>query len=811
LVAIGCGESTPPDDEPAPSPIDLSRASPLRPRLSGPGRLEIRSPELPGSVLSLGIDAAGTFRILSTELDLRAFTEDLDGLEALGFCPADFGDLGTLDALCVLVEPDASVTVDVTAISDTPGQLTTWSDLDRFDAGCTASSDTTLRCTITPEITLSPLATFTTPNDPVPPAGGCAPVARVAGSVGILEPLGDRLLVGGRTFAGIGQSYPGLVRFGADGVTVASCIPGPGDLDDEVRSVVEDGQGRLYVAGDFDGYLGEPACRNLARVGADGTLDPDFCSAIPEIVGAPQLIVDEPMLYVVSRRQVVAIDLATDTVVATSPTVAGGGPNTPLDIALVDDTLYLAGSVGQIGETTYAGLAALDASTLEPVPVPLAFEFDPHAIEVVGDELWLGGPFTTVDGQPRLRIAIVDEATLALTPTTVDVTGLNARVDDLAVSADGVWIAGRFEQVGGEDREGVALVSGQGVLLDETFELDIVGPKAFDRIAITQVVEDNGVVTILGNFDQVGDVLQHHLASFRRADGVLLDTSGVVTSFDEVARLFPTPSAQWVWAPGGVEFESTESGLVVYDPGTRTAEALDLQADGGVTGAWVEGDVAYLAGLFDTVLGQPRGGFAAVDLASGQLVPWSVDLGRLPSVFGAAFDADRLYVAGDALELDGTTTTFVRVLDKATGEDVPGIAPTLTGYVTDVVPYGDDLILCGDPQTVNGEPRAGLAWISAVDGTLRGTTADLEAPCYDLALTGDRLFVSSVTSASVSGLPADDRLFSVDAATGALDDWQPGFSTGFGSLFGLDTIEGAVLVAGLEFPFPGFPTLVAFD
>ncbi len=810
VLLVACGETDPREDVPS-EPIDLTRASTLRPRTSGPGRFAIRSPDVPGQRLAVTVDAADTFTLASSEDEVRAFVAGLDGLTALAACPADFGDLGTLDSLCAVVEPGAAITVDLTATPEAIGDLVAWSELDRFDAGCvpTAAAET-VRCTITAEIALSPLATFETPSDPPPPpvSGACEPVARAFGPVGVLEPWGDRLLIGGGGLEGVGQSYPGLVRFGTD-ATVEACVPGPGGLDDEVRSVVADRQGRLYVGGNFDSYQGDIACTNLARIGADGTLDRDFCLALPEPPGAALLVLDEPILYVIGRGDVVAVDIETDTVVATAPPMSIGGFNTPLDVALVDDTLYLAGSVSQVGDEAYEGLAALDATTLEPVPVPLSFEFDPHTIEVVGDRLWLGGGFTTVNGQTRLRVAVVDEQTLTLAPVTVDVTGLNARVDDLAVSADGVWIAGLFDQVAGEDRESLALVDGEGAVLDETYPLDYVGPDSFRRLIIEHVIEEDGVVTVLGDFNRVGDVLQHHLASFRRSDGALLDTPGVVTDFEAVARLFPTDSARWVWAPGGVDFVSSESGLVIYEPATRTAEPLELQADDQINAAWLDGDVAYLWGFFDNLLGEPRNRFAAVDLATGQLVPWSVDLGRLATVQHVAFGPDRIYVSGDFLELDGTSPSFVRVLDKATGATVPGIEPSISGWVLEVVPFGDDLILCGDPETVNGVPRSGLAWISAIDGSLRDLTAPLEAPCNHVALSGDTLYVNAITSSAVSGLPADDRLFAVNALTGAVDDWQPGFSGG--SIFGLDVAGDAVLAAGLQFPFLGSPTVVAFD
>lgn len=812
VAGVGCG-----DPSTIGPVVDAGDASPLRPRFSGAGRLEVRSPEVPGQVVVVDVDGE-TFDLVTPDDDVQTFVEALPGLDGLFPCLADFDDLGELVALCA--EVDTTIVLDVTAVPAESGDQVAWTEVDRFGQGCAATdAPDTLRCGLidSPQ-RLSPLATFT-PADapPLRPEGACDPLARMAGFTTFLEPYGDQLILGGTNFIGLGQAFSGLVAFG-EASLVDTCVPGPSPTD-TILGVVQDASGNLIVSGDFEGFGGEPGCENIARVLPDGSVDPVFCQALTDVEARSVLLLDGTQLYIANRLGVTAYDLASDTVTATSPPMVTQGPREPIELALLDGTLFLVGTVLSVGDETYEGLAAFDATTLAPLPVPVAFEFGPHAIEVVGDDLWIGGDFRTVNGENRARLAVVDGPTRTLTGLSVNVDGLNARVDDLAPSPDGVWVAGLFETVAGQPRGGVALVSPEGQLLDDAFDLrrDTEGYYGYSPLIVSQVLEKDGVVTVLGDFELVGDVPQYNLASFRRSDGALIDTPSLNTTFDSPARMFETASDRWFWAPAGVEFAERDSSILIFDPVARTVDPFDLDftdtfSRGTIFGVTVDGDVAYLTGFFAEVMGQPRDGFAAVDLVTKELLPPAPTF-QFPLLSGLTdveVGPDAIYIAGPFDQVDDVAQANFVALDKTTGNVLDSVAPTVEGSLAQIVRYEDTLVLCGSEMTVNGSFQGALAFVSAVDGSNLGFGTPLESPCFGVVRSGDTLYVSSITSPQVSGLPEPDRLFAVNAQTGALLDWQPGVTSG--SIFGFEAIDSAVLIAGLDFVFDyTFPTLLAYD
>jgi hypothetical protein len=156
-----------------------------------------------------------------------------------------------------------------------------------------------------------------------------------------------------------------------------------------------------------------------------------------------------------------------------------------------------------------------------------------------------------------------------------------------------------------------------------------------------------------------------------------------------------------------------------------------------------DGSTLYVGGSFDTVDGQPRQNFAAVDTATGALDPNVTVAPDLPVkaivatpyvvYFGGVFDEvngmARQHLAAISATTGALSTTWVPT--SAAGTDpCPSLLPAGTncGPTSDggsgnihsmaLSPDGNSLFLGGNFFYINGVPRNALARVSTVDGSL---------------------------------------------------------------------------------------------
>jgi trimeric autotransporter adhesin len=117
------------------------------------------------------------------------------------------------------------------------------------------------------------------------------------------------------------------------------------------------------------------------------------------------------------------------------------------------------------------------------------------------------------------------------------------------------------------------------------------------------------------------------------------------------------------------------------------------------------GGRVFVGGNFRTVNGISRPGLAALDPASGALLPWDARLIGFPNPPGAAFTpsvfrlaeaAGRLYVSGLFTEAGGAARVRFAVLDVATGNALPGVLTSTTYTVVNIAATATRVYLAGD-------------------------------------------------------------------------------------------------------------------
>jgi hypothetical protein len=360
------------------------------------------------------------------------------------------------------------------------------------------------------------------------------------------------------------------------------------------------------------------------------------------------------------------------------------------------DTLFLGGAFEQVGPQsgTFATVDVDDAST---IGAATTLTSEVTAIEGDGHGGWYVAT-QPVGGFGRFPIIehIRTDGTRDPAWTPPVLTGV---VRDLAVDTTHVFAVGAWFEINGVDRRNVAAFdASDGTLLpwdaQLTETLGRSGPVALS------VATANGRVYISGVFSHAQGQARDSMAVFDAASATLLPyyVPGTVTSLIVVgARIYVgavphdldlAPIASWrpttvpdpPYAATATAFygsEFTASGPRIFALDATTGARLPFAPvasthAGGFSSApsamTVLGDRLILGGGFTAVSGQPRTSLAAVDAATGALLPWAPVMG-----VGVA----QLAAQGDTIALGGSFTSTGGLLRQNLTASICGPAAPL--------------------------------------------------------------------------------------------------------------------------------------
>ena len=272
-----------------------------------------------------------------------------------------------------------------------------------------------------------------------------------------------------------------------------------------------------------------------------------------------------------------------------------------------------------------------------------------NALAVQPDgKIVIAGYFLEVNGSVRTRIArLLPNGSVESTATFNTGTGASSSIEAMVLQPDGkIIIAGDFTTFNGQPRERVARLSPDGTL-DAGFIADV------DGFVTAMALQPDGKVLIAGTFSNVDGQPRPGVAR-------LLATGGVDPGFVPAIQPGSYPSALALQRDGHILVsgylpravpgppkglvrllpDGTEESAATFLPGTDVGDIYDmtLQADGRIV----------VAGRFETMRGQPRGGIAVL-LPDGSLAPTDVfDTGS-----GARNGAGPGAVHAIALQADG--------------------------------------------------------------------------------------------------------------------------------------------------------------
>ncbi len=538
-------------------------------------------------------------------------------------------------------------------------------------------------------------------------------------------------------FTAIGGTAPGHVaRFKVDG-TLDSTFANP-DINGPVYAMAEDANGKILVAGLFNTVNGVTRNR-VARLNADGTLDPTFGDAqvfsnvSGIIISSLSAIAVDPSGRIViagafnlvtgSARNYLARLNADGTL---DPTFADPLLDTIATTVAIDPSgrVLVGGQFTSAGGSTRHLLARFNVDgTLDPTFADPALSGGGNGVEAVtvdgSGRIVVAGDFTSAGGSTRRNLARFNPDG-TLDPSLAD-PNLNNLADAVRVDSHGkIVVAGAFTTAGASNaaRNCLARFNRDGTL-DPAFA----NPN-LNASASALAVDANGRILVGGSFTFAGGAPRNRLARFNGEPGVD-PTRADPTFTPDPALGFANamamgPDGKILIAGGNFIAAGSHAVERVNPDGSLDSTFTDPSLDVGARGIAVDGDgKIVIVGDFSTVGGLSRTGVARLN----------VD-GTTDSTFDATdpnyFRTYSVAIDGNGKILVGSQLLGVKRLNSDGSADGTFTSPNLNGQALAITMAGDGRILIAGQFTTAGAGNAArnrLARFNA-DGTIDSTFAD---------------------------------------------------------------------------------------
>lgn len=656
------------------------------------------------------------------------------------------------------------------------------------------------------------------------------------GVVRAMSISGDILTIGG-DFGHVGPPTGSFATTDTAGTDVVA----RSGLRSEVAGIESDGAGGWFVAPGSSGVTTR-VTDELIHVLPDGTRDPDwhapyFADRILTILRVgPRLFVAGAFydLGGLTDRGVVALDAATGTLLPWNARLGGNPVNRVERLAAAGRRLYLVGAFTSAGGQPSDGLAAVDVETGAAFPgvFPSVLTYyvgglaaTPNAVYVSGTCQMASGAQSqelcayTPDGAPlpgwnperrsygrllaagsRLYAVVApltpgspDYRVRALSPETgADLGWMSPPITDpgigpgsvatMATDGSRLYVGGRFEHVGGAPRAGVAAFDVSSGALAPWEPAVGGGPSG----AVKALAADGSRVAVGGRFKSAGGTRRRGLAAIDLRTGQLAavqppELSGV-TALARSGDLI-------VVAAGGGQVvgysasRGTEFGRLMV----LTALGNGLYAAGNAFAVAIHDRTLYVGGEFTSVNGVDRQHLAAIDLASGQVLPGNPRPNdavlRLEESSGVLYATGRFtafsgYGRGGTAAFDLTTLGVLSWNPQSSG-------------VNDLAFYRERVLLGGDLAPAVG--MRGTEWTDRITGRRLDFGRFTQFSVQGIGRSGDTLVIGGAPYWGWSTA----NLMAVNAATGQVLAWAPVLADVYFS--SISAVEGSaeyVAVAG---------------
>lgn len=514
---------------------------------------------------------------------------------------------------------------------------------------------------------------------------------------------------------------------------------GIGDgADGNILDMVVQPDGKILIAGSFSRY-NTTTCMRLARLNADGTLDPSFVNGGTVNWGVSCIALQPDGKVLAGGPFTVFGGMANGHIVRTlangsvDPSfVTGSGFDGEVDRILVqpDGRIVVAGAFSSYNGTPCNRVCRLLSNgSIDPSfnvgtgPAGGANALVMDLVRFPSGQLLLGGDFTSFNGVARNNLVLLNTDGSVSGAFVAPGAGPDAWVTTLAMAgANRVLLGGWFTDYGGTSAMGLVQVDLAGAV-DATFNTT----SGFAGHINDIVVQSDGKVIAVGDFTSY--------AGIARSDIARLNTNGSLdTGFNT-----STDPAPYAWCVALRTDGKVLLGESQPAPGRRYLTLLNTNGTPdlsfaqatGLTASWgcivnrmlrqSDGRL-IVSGIFEQAWNTARPGLARLN-ANGTL-----DAGFDPGTGGGSIQ-DMALQADDRLLLGGTFTTFNgaaagRITRLLTSGGIDASFATGTGFngsVTAIAVQADGKILvAGNFSQYNGAPCSGMVRLTST-GALDAT------------------------------------------------------------------------------------------
>ncbi|HEX2749076.1 MAG TPA: delta-60 repeat domain-containing protein, partial [Verrucomicrobiales bacterium] len=554
-----------------------------------------------------------------------------------------------------------------------------------------------------------------------------------------VEQPDGKIWIGGH-FREVGGTFKfNLARLFPDGSLETNNI----SANDGVEALVHQPDGKMIVAGNFSGVNSGTETRNkIARLNADGSMEAastfNIGNGANYTISCAALQPDGKILlggtfttFNLSQRNHLVRLNANGSVESTTTFNAGTGTNGDIFSIVVqpDGKILIAGLFTSVNGQPRNRIARLlpngsleDTGTFNPGAgandIVYCLSLQPDG------KILAGGKFTSFGGQTRNRIARLNpDGTLESTATFDPGAGTNDYLNCFALQTDGkILVGGSFTQMNGQTRNGLARLLPNGSLESTATFQTGTGVSGGEVPGVRSIaVQSNGKILIGGYFDKVNGTTRYGMARLFN---------------DPATHRLSVEGGRVQWLRGG---SSPEASNVNFELSTNGGTVWSsLGAGTRIAGGWERTGVSLPAAGQIRARGRTAGGIYGVSSGIVEEIasfgPGSLDVSFSPVLQGGvsgsfvnalAVQPDgKILIGGDFLTIDGQSrTNIARLLADGSVEPLStfAIGSGASSDLSSLIVQPDGKILAaGRFNQLNGRARPFIGRLLP-DGSVEGS------------------------------------------------------------------------------------------
>jgi len=446
-----------------------------------------------------------------------------------------------------------------------------------------------------------------------------------------------------------------------------------------------------------------------------------------------------------------------------------GFNNNVFSIILDGNDLYICGSFNRYNNIMAQGLVKINKTTGAydgSFNTSTGFDSSVYSMLLNGNDLYIGGAFSSYKGQTRNRLVKINKLTAAVDPVFDISGGFSSSIYTLALDGNNLYVGGAFSSYKGQTRNRLAKIN-----KDTAIEVDTVG---------------TGFSTTSGFDSSVNSLL---------LDGNNLYAGGMFTAYknkvrERIVKIDKTTAAE-------VDASGT---------GFSTTSGFSFQ----IKTMMVDGNNLYVGGAFSSYKGNTRGHIVKINKDTAAEVDasgtgFSTTSGFNNAVYSMASTPYGLYVSGSftTYKLDNffNRSRIVKINKKTSLIDTDfNTSSGFNSSVLSILVNENDLYVGGSFSGYSSNDRQYLAKINKITAAIDPVfdiSGGFSSSIYTLALDGNNLYVGGQFTFYKEN--ARQRIVKIDKITAAeVDPNGTGFSTtsGFNNTVRSILLDGNNLYAG---------------